>query len=61
MLKQFSILNAKMWWRSLKAVEAAAILFYAVFVALAAGQFIGVIVLLLFTSDVERAQSIYPW
>lgn len=61
MLKLFSTLNLKLWWRSLQGVEIAAILFYSVFVMVATGQFFGVILVLLFTSDVEQFQSIYPW
>ncbi|MDX1640318.1 MAG: hypothetical protein R3220_01380 [Balneolaceae bacterium] len=61
MLRLFSILNLKLWWRSLKGVEVAAIIFYSVFVMLATGQFFGIILVLLFTSDIEQFQSIYPW
>lgn len=61
MLKLFSILNLKLWWRSLQGVEVAAILFYSVFIMIATGQFFGVILVLLFTSDIEKFQSIYPW
>lgn len=61
MLKLFSILNLKLWWRSLQGVEIAAIIFYSVFVMLATGQFFGVIVVLLFTSDIEQFQTVYPW
>lgn len=61
MLKLFSILNVKLWWRSLQGVEVAAIIFYSVFVMLATGQFFGVILVLLFTSDIEQFKSVYPW
>lgn len=61
MLKLFSVLNVKLWWRSLQGVEIAAIIFYSVFVMLATGQFFGVILVLLFTSDIEKFQSVYPW
>lgn len=61
MLKLFSTLNVKLWWRSLQGVEVAAILFYSVFIMIATGQFFGVILVLLFTSDIEKFQSIYPW
>lgn len=61
MLKLFSTLNLKLWWRSLQGVEVAAILFYSVFIMIATGQFFGVILVLLFTSDIEKFQSIYPW
>ncbi|MDZ7717919.1 MAG: hypothetical protein U5K72_03740 [Balneolaceae bacterium] len=61
MLKLFSSLNLKLWWRSLQGIEVAAILFYSVFIIIATGQFFGVILVLLFTSDIEQFQSIYPW
>jgi hypothetical protein len=61
MLKLFSTLNLKLWWRSLQGVEVAAILFYSIFIMIATGQFFGVILVLLFTSDIEKFQSIYPW
>lgn len=61
MLKLFSTLNIKLWWRSLQGVEVAAILFYSAFVMVATGQFFGVLLVLLFTSDIEQFQSLYPW
>lgn len=61
MLKLFSSLNLKLWWRSLQGIEVAAILFYSAFIIIATGQFFGVILVLLFTSDIEQFQSIYPW
>lgn len=61
MLKLFSTLNLKLWWRLLQGLEVAAILFYSFFVIIAAGQFLGVILVLLFTSDIETYQSLYPW
>ncbi len=61
MLKLFSSLNMKLWWRSLQGVEVAAILFYSAFIMVATGQFFGVILVLLFTSDIDKFQSIYPW
>lgn len=61
MLKLFSSLNLKLWWRSLQGIEVAAILFYSVFIIIATGQFFGVILVLLFTSDIEQFQSLYPW
>lgn len=61
MFKLFSVMNARLWWRSLQGLEIAAILFYGLFILLIAGQFTGVIVLLLFTDDIETAQSFYPW
>ncbi len=60
MFKLFSTLNAKLWWRSLQGVEIAAMIFYSVFIMLIVGQFLGVILLLLF-ADVTMAQQIYPW
>lgn len=54
-------MNARLWWRSLQGLEIAAILFYGLFVLLIAGQFTGVVVLLLFTDDIETAQAFYPW
>lgn len=54
-------MNAKLWWRSLQGLELAAIFFYGFFILLIAGQFMGVIILLLFTSDIETAQQFYPW
>lgn len=54
-------MNAKLWWRSLKGVELAAIFFYGFFVLLIAGQFMRVIFLLLFTPDIEISQQFYPW
>lgn len=61
MLKLFSTLNMKLWWRSLQGVEIAAILFYSAFIIVATGQFFGVVLVLLFTSDIEQFQNIYPW
>jgi hypothetical protein len=61
MFKLFSVMNARLWWRSLQGLEIAAILFYGLFVLLIAGQFTGVVVLLLFTDDIETAQMFYPW
>lgn len=61
MLKLFATLNFKLWWRSLQGIEIAAILFYSLFIILAAGQFLSVILVLLFTSDIEQSQAIYPW
>lgn len=61
MFKLFSVMNARLWWRSLQGLEIAAILFYGLFILLVAGQFTGVLVLLLFTDDIETAQSFYPW
>lgn len=61
MFKLFSILNIRLWWRSLQGVEIAAIIFYSLFVMLATGQFFGVILVLLFTSDIEHFQNVYPW
>jgi hypothetical protein len=61
MLKRFATLNAKLWWRSLQGLEVAAILFYSLFILLVVGQFLGVILILLFTSDAEQAQHFYPW
>ena len=61
MFKLFATLNAKLWWRSLQGVEIAAMIFYSVFIMLVVGQFLGIILLLLFTSDVTLAQQIYPW
>jgi hypothetical protein len=61
MLKQFITLNAKLWWRSLQGLEIAAILFYSFFILLVVGQFLGVILILLFTTRAEQAQAIYPW
>lgn len=61
MFKLFSIMNAKLWWRSLQGLELAAIFFYGFFILLIAGQFMGVVILLLFTSDIEVAQQFYPW
>lgn len=61
MLKLFSIFNLKLWWRSLQGVEVAAIIFYSVFVILATGQFFGVIFVLLFATDIEQFQTVYPW
>lgn len=61
MLKLFSTLNMKLWWRSLQGVEVAAILFYSAFIIVATGQFFGVILVLLFTSNIEQFQSLYPW
>jgi len=60
MFKLFAELNAKLWWRSLQGVEIAAMIFYSVFIMLIVGQFLGVILLLLF-ADVTMAQQIYPW
>jgi len=54
-------MNARLWWRSLQGLEMAAILFYGLFILLIAGQFTGVVLLLLFTDDIETAQSFYPW
>ena len=61
MFKLFSVMNARLWWRSLQGLEVAAILFYGLFILLIAGQFTGVVVLLLFTDDIETAQAFYPW
>lgn len=61
MLKLFSLLNLRLWWRSLQGVEIAAIIFYSLFIMLATAQFFGVILVLLFTSDIEQFQSVYPW
>ncbi len=61
MLKRFVTLNTKLWWRSLQGLEVAAILFYSLFILLVVGQFLGVILILLFTTDVEQAQHFYPW
>lgn len=61
MLKLFSSLNLKLWWRSLQGIEVAAILFYSVFIIIATAQFFGIILVLLFTSDIEQFQSLYPW
>lgn len=61
MFKLFSVMNARLWWRSLQGLEIAAILFYGLFILLIAGQFTGVLVLLLFTDDIETAQAFYPW
>lgn len=54
-------MNARLWWRSLQGLEIAAILFYGLFILLIAGQFTGVAILLLFTDNIETAQTFYPW
>jgi hypothetical protein len=61
MLKPFLKLNTKLWWRSLQGLEVAAILFYSLFIMLVVGQFLGVILVLLFTTDIQQAQSLYSW
>lgn len=61
MLKLFATLNAKIWWRSLAGVEIAAMLFYSVFLLLVLGQFLGVILILIFMDDVEQARQFYSW
>ena len=45
----------------MQGVEVAAILFYSVFIMVATGQFFGVILVLLFTSDIDQFQALYPW
>lgn len=61
MLRLFAEINAKTWWRSLQGIEMAAMLFYSFFILLVAGQFMGVIIILLFTDDIEFARQFYPW
>ncbi|MCC5940899.1 MAG: hypothetical protein JJU37_05100 [Balneolaceae bacterium] len=61
MLKQFVTLNVKIWWRSLAGVEIAAMIFYSVFLLLILGQFLGVILILIFMDDVEQARQFYSW
>lgn len=60
MLRLFILLNARLWWRSLKGMELAAILFYGFFVLLLAGQIAGVLLLMLFSPEADVIQEIYP-
>lgn len=61
MLKLFAEINAKSWWRSLHGIELAAMLFYSFFVLIIAGQFMSLLIVLLFTDDIEFARQFYPW
>ncbi len=61
MFKLFVILNIRLWWRSLKGAEIGAILFYSLFLILILGQFIGIAIVLLFSSEVDAVQEAYPW
>ncbi|MEX0905255.1 MAG: hypothetical protein WD604_04720 [Balneolaceae bacterium] len=61
MLNLFITLNARLWWRSLKGSELAAIIFYSIFLLLVFSQFVGVAVTLLFAPDLEIVRGTYPW
>jgi hypothetical protein len=61
MLKLFAEINAKMWWRSIQGIELAAMVFYSIFILIVVGQFMGLLIILLFTDDIEFAQQFYPW
>ncbi|TVQ05069.1 MAG: hypothetical protein EA359_04165 [Balneolaceae bacterium] len=61
MLRLFAEINAKIWWRSIQGIELAAMIFYSIFILIVAGQFMGLLIILLFTDDIEFAQQFYPW
>lgn len=61
MFKLFVTLNIRLWWRSLKGAEIAAILFYSVFLLLILGQFVGIAIVLLFAPEISAIQEAYPW
>ncbi|WP_069131903.1 hypothetical protein [Rhodohalobacter halophilus] len=61
MTRLFLELNGKLWWRSLRAVEIGAILFYSLFLLLVFGQFVGVGFTLIFASDHAAVQEQFPW
>ena len=61
MFKQFAILNGKLWWRDLRKVELAAIIFYSIFLLVVIGQFMLIVLTLLFASDSEAVRRAYPW
>lgn len=61
MLKLFAEINAKTWWRSIQGIELAAMFFYSFFILIIASQFMGLLIILLFTDDIEFAQQFYPW
>lgn len=61
MVNLFITLNVRLWWRSLKGNELAAIIFYSLFLLLVFSQFIGVAITLLFAPDLEIVRETYPW
>lgn len=61
MFNLFITLNVRLWWRSLKGVEIAGILFYSLFLLLVFSQFISLAFTLLFVPDLEMVKETYPW
>ncbi|MEX0822851.1 MAG: hypothetical protein WD008_00605 [Balneolaceae bacterium] len=61
MFKLFIRLNTRLWWRSLKGAEFAAIIFYTLFLLLVLSQVIVVAVSLLFVQDIALVREQYPW
>lgn len=61
MFKQFAILNGTLWWRNLRKVELAAIIFYSLFLLVVIGQFMVIVLSLLFASDSAAVRQVYPW
>lgn len=61
MLKLFAEINAKSWWRSIQGIELAAMVFYSMFILIVASQFMGLLIVVLFTDHIEFAQQFYPW
>lgn len=61
MFKLFVTLNAMLWWRDLRKVELAAILFYSFFLLVVIGQFMVIVLSLLFAPESEAVQQVYPW
>lgn len=61
MFKLFITLNVRLWWRSIRSSEIAAIVFYSVFLLLVFSQIIGVALALLFAPSLDSVQIAYPW
>lgn len=61
MFKLFITLNIRLWWRSIKSSEIAAIAFYSLFLMLVFSQVIGVALTLLFVPGLDAVQRAYPW
>ncbi len=61
MFKLFITLNFRLWWRSIKSSEIAAIAFYSLFLMLVFSQVIGVALTLLFAPGLDAVQRAYPW
>lgn len=61
MFKLFVKLNSTLWWRDLRKVELAAILFYSFFLLVVIGQFMVIVLSLLFAPESEAVQQVYPW